>query len=69
MTLTVHTLLHIADTIETIGLVWVWQSFLIECQCGRFQQKITAVPENLVPLVFFSFLTINRRVLSQRQNV
>ena len=39
MTLTVHTLLHMADTIETIGPVWVW-SFPIERQCGSFQQKI-----------------------------
>jgi hypothetical protein len=40
MTLTVHALLHVADTIETIGPVWTWWSFPIERQCGRFQQKI-----------------------------
>lgn len=40
MTLTVHALLHVADTIETIGPVWTWWSFPIERQCGRFQRKI-----------------------------
>jgi hypothetical protein len=40
MTLTVHALLHIADTIETIGPVWMWWSFPIERQCGRFQWKV-----------------------------
>ena len=40
MTLTIHALLHVADTIETIGPVWTWWSFPIERQCGRFQQKI-----------------------------
>ena len=27
-TLTIHALLHVADTIEVLGLVWVWWSFL-----------------------------------------
>ena len=40
MTLTIHALLHVTDTIETIGPVWAWWSFPIERQCGRFQQKI-----------------------------
>ena len=40
MTLTVHALLHVADTIKTIGPVWTWWSFPIERQCGRFQRKI-----------------------------
>ena len=40
MTLTVHALLHVADTIETIGPVWTWWSFPIERQCGRLQRKI-----------------------------
>jgi len=40
MTLTVHALLHVADTIETIGPVWTWWSFPIERQCGRFQRKV-----------------------------
>ena len=40
MTLTVHALLHVADTIETIGPVWAWWSFPIERQCGSFQRKI-----------------------------
>ena len=40
MTLTIHALLHVADTIETIGPVWTWWSFPIERQCGRFQRKI-----------------------------
>lgn len=41
MTLTVHGLLHIADTIERIGPVWAWWSFPIERQCGRLQRHIT----------------------------
>ena len=40
MTLTIHALLHVADTIETIGPVWTWWSFPIEQQCGRLQRKI-----------------------------
>lgn len=42
MTLTVHGLLHIADTIERIGPVWAWWSFPIERQCGRLQRHITS---------------------------
>ena len=41
MTLTVHGLLHVADTIEWIGPVWAWWSFLIERQCGRLRRYIT----------------------------
>ena len=41
MTLTVHALLHIADTIERIGPVWAWWLFPVERQCGRLQQHIT----------------------------
>ena len=41
MTLMVHGLLHVADTIERIGPVWAWWSFPIERQCGRLQQYIT----------------------------
>lgn len=41
MTLTIHGLLHIADTIERIGPVWAWWSFPIERQCGRLQRHIT----------------------------
>jgi hypothetical protein len=40
MTLTVHALLHVANTIETIGPVWTWWPFPIERQCGRFQRKV-----------------------------
>lgn len=40
MTLTVHGLLHVADTIERIGPVWAWWSFPIERQCGRLQRHI-----------------------------
>ena len=40
MTLTVHGLLHIADTIERIGPVWTWWSFPVERQCGRLQRHI-----------------------------
>ena len=40
MTLTVHALLHVADTIETVGPVWTWWSFPIERQCGRFQRNV-----------------------------
>jgi len=42
MTLTVHGLLHVADTIERIGPVWAWWSFPIERQCGRLQRHITS---------------------------
>jgi len=42
MTLTVHGLLHIADTIERIGPVWAWWSFPIERQCGHLQRQITS---------------------------
>ena len=42
MTLTVHGLLHIAETIERIGPVWAWWSFPIERQCGRLQWHITS---------------------------
>lgn len=42
MTLTVHGLLHVADTIERIGPVWAWWSFPIERQCGRLQRYITS---------------------------
>ena len=41
MTLMVHGLLHIADTIERIGPVWAWWSFPVERQCGRLQRHIT----------------------------
>ena len=41
MTLTIHGLLHVADTIERIGPVWAWWSFPIERQCGRLQRHIT----------------------------
>jgi len=41
MTLTVHGLLHVADTIERIGPVWAWWSFPVERQCGRLQRHIT----------------------------
>ena len=41
MTLTVHGLLHIADSIERIGPVWTWWSFPIERQCGRLKRHIT----------------------------
>lgn len=41
MTLTVHGLLHIADTIERIGPVWTWWSFPIERQCGHLKRHIT----------------------------
>ena len=40
MTLTMHALLHVADTIKTIGPVWTWWSFPIKCHCRRFQRKI-----------------------------
>lgn len=40
MTLTVHGLLHVADTIERIGPVWAWWSFPIERQCGCLQRHI-----------------------------
>jgi hypothetical protein len=40
MTLTVHRLLHIAETIERIGPVWAWWSFPIERQCGRLKRHI-----------------------------
>ena len=40
MTLTVHGLLHVADTIERIGPVWAWWSFPIERQCGRLRRHI-----------------------------
>ena len=42
MTLTVHGLLHITDTIERIGPVWAWWSFPVERQCGRLQRHITS---------------------------
>jgi hypothetical protein len=42
MTLTVHALLHVADTIERIGPVWAWWSFPIERQCGHLQRQITS---------------------------
>ena len=41
MTLTVHGLLHIADTIERIGPVWAWWSFPVKRQCGCLQWHIT----------------------------
>jgi hypothetical protein len=41
MTLMVHVLVHIADTIERIGHIWAWWSFPIERQCGRLQRHIT----------------------------
>ena len=42
MTLTVHGLLHVAETIERIGPVWAWWSFPIERQCGHLQRHITS---------------------------
>ena len=42
MTLTIHGLLHIADTIERIGPIWAWWSFPIERQCGRLQRHINS---------------------------
>jgi hypothetical protein len=42
MTLTVHALLHVADTIEQVGPVWAWWSFPIERQCGRLHCHITS---------------------------
>ena len=42
MTLTVHGLLHVADTIERIGPVWAWWSFPVERQCGRLQRHIAS---------------------------
>lgn len=42
MTLTVHGLLHVADTIERIGPVWAWWSFPIERQCGHLERHITS---------------------------
>ncbi|KAI0052234.1 hypothetical protein FA95DRAFT_1669516, partial [Auriscalpium vulgare] len=37
---TVHALLHIADSIEFIGPVWTTWAFPIERQCGHFQRCI-----------------------------
>jgi len=42
MTLTVHGLLHIADTIERISPVWAWWSFPIKRQCGHLQRQINS---------------------------
>ena len=40
MTLIVHGLLHIVDTIEQIDPVWAWWSFPIKRQCGHLQCHI-----------------------------
>jgi hypothetical protein len=38
--LTIHTLLHIADSIKAIGPVWCYWAFPMECYCGTLQQSI-----------------------------
>lgn len=57
MTLTVHGLLHVADTIERIGPVWVWWSFPIERQCGHLQRHITSKRNPFVNLDNYITLT------------
>lgn len=38
--LTVHALLHIADSIEMLGPVWAYWAFPMERFCGRVQRNI-----------------------------
>lgn len=38
--LTVHALLHIADSIETAGPVWAYWAFPMERYCGHLQRAI-----------------------------
>ncbi|KAI0758390.1 hypothetical protein BC629DRAFT_1659586, partial [Irpex lacteus] len=38
--LTIHALLHVADSIETIGPVWAYWAFPMERYCGRLQRCI-----------------------------
>ena len=38
--LTIHAMLHIADSIEIIGPSWTYWAFPMECYCGRLQRKI-----------------------------
>lgn len=37
---TIHTLLHIADSIEAMGPVWCYWAFPIEQYCGKLQPSI-----------------------------
>ncbi|KAL1701990.1 hypothetical protein EV121DRAFT_282211 [Schizophyllum commune] len=39
-TLNIHALLHIADSIETMGPVWTYWAFPMERYCGRLQRAI-----------------------------
>ena len=39
-TVTVHTLLHIADSIITLRPVWAYWAFPMECYCGLIQPTI-----------------------------
>ena len=58
-TLTVHALLHIADTIEVLGPVWAWWSFPIERECGFQQRSIMSRR--------FPYVNLDRSLVRQAQ--
>jgi hypothetical protein len=40
--LTIHALLHIADSIENAGPVWTYWAFPMERFCGRLKQAVSS---------------------------
>ena len=58
-TLTIHALLHVADTIEVLGPVWAWWSFPIERECGFQQRSIMSRR--------FPYVNLDRSLVRQAQ--
>ena len=58
-TLTIHALLHVADTIEVLGLVWVWWLFPIERECGFQQWSIMSR--------WFPYMNLDQSLVRQAQ--
>ena len=57
--LTIHALLHVADTIEVLGPVWAWWSFPIEWECGFQQWSIMSR--------WFPYVNLDRSLVWQAQ--
>ena len=57
--ITIHALLHIADSILFLGPVWVYWAFAMERFCGRLQRYVAS---RLHP-----YATLDRRVLELAQ--
>ena len=56
---TIHALLHIADTIEALGPMWEYWAFPMECYCG-----------SLIPAIrswWFPFPSIDRYIMEVAQ--